>query len=37
METNDKMIGIIIFFPDVNQPIEDCKDWKIEKCGKRKL
>ena len=37
METNDRMIGIIIFFPDVCQPDEDYKDWKKEKCGKRKL
>ncbi len=34
METNDSMIGIIIFFPDVCQPNED---WKKEKCGKRRL
>ncbi len=37
METNDKMIGIIIFFPDVRQPNEESKDWKKQKCGKRKF
>ena len=37
METNDKMIGIIIFFPDVRQSNEATKDWKKEKCGKRKF
>ena len=30
METNDNMIGIIIFFPDVRQPNEDRKDWTKE-------
>jgi len=28
METNERMIGIIIFFPDVCRQNEDCKDWK---------
>ena len=37
METNDSMIGIIIFFPDVRQPNEDCKDLNKEESGKRKL
>jgi len=37
METNDKIIGIIIFFPDVCQPNEDCKDWKKGKYSKHKL
>jgi len=34
METNGYMIGIIIFFSDVRQPNEDCKDGKKEKYGK---
>lgn len=36
MKTNDRMIGIIIFFSDVCQPNEDRKVSKKENSGKRK-